>query len=80
MSRDELAAWGYRLNQLTRWQASRDEMEAQALSWGFEPLDAEVMAELAEALQAEFRDREPGNLTYRPWNWNDRISNSGDHQ
>ena len=57
MSYDELKTWGYRLNQLTRWHATQSEMAEQARAWGFEVADAWAMAEVAEALQAEFSDR-----------------------
>lgn len=72
MTFEETKTWGYRLNQLTRWQAPIEALRAQADEWGFTPEDARAMAEVAVALQAEFRDREPDPLNYRPWDWNDR--------
>lgn len=57
MSYDELKTWGYRLNQLTRWQATQSEMAEQAREWGFELSDAWAMAEVAEALHDEHLER-----------------------
>lgn len=53
MTYEELKTWGYRLNQILRWQASQEEMEAQAVAWGFTDSDAQAMAEVATALQAD---------------------------
>jgi Arc/MetJ family transcription regulator len=53
MTYEETMTWGYRLNQLLRWQASQEEMEAQARAWGFTASDAQAMAEVATALQAD---------------------------
>lgn len=53
MTYNELATWGYRLNQLLRWQASQEDMEVQAVAWGFTDSDARAMAEVATALQAD---------------------------
>lgn len=57
MTYEELKTWGYRLNQLTRWQASQSEMAEQAREWGFELADAWAMAEVAGALQDEHLER-----------------------
>ena len=55
MTYSQLQTWGYRLNQLTRWSAPFPELVTQAEEWGFAPLEARAMAELAEALQADER-------------------------
>lgn len=57
MTYEETKTWGYRLNQLTRWQATQSEMAEQAREWGFELSDAWAMAEVACALHDEHMER-----------------------